>query len=133
MAVLTLVASTFLTLAYKTGEATTVAPMQYSQMIWDNFYGAFLFGELPDRMTILGSCVIIISGLYVVYRETLSLRSQNTPVLRIVVVRILVFFLELAFRCKSEIVDNLLCMVFLDQCLRQRQREIWLVRNAFAI
>ena len=81
MAVLTLVASTFLTLAYKTGEATTVAPMQYSQMIWDNFYGAFLFGELPDRMTILGSCVIIISGLYVVYRETLSLRSQNTPVL----------------------------------------------------
>ena len=82
MAVLALVASTFLILAYKTGEATTVAPMQYSQMIWDNFYGAFLFGELPDRMTILGSCVIIISGLYVVYRETLSLRSQNTPVLR---------------------------------------------------
>ena len=98
MAVLALVASTFLILAYKTGEATTVVPMQYSQMIWVIFYGALLFGELPDRMTILGSCVIIISGLYVVYRETLSLRSQNTPVLRIVVVRILVFFLELAFR-----------------------------------
>ena len=82
MAVLALVASTFLILVYKTGDATTVAPMQYSQMIWAIFYGAFLFGELPDRMTILGSCVIIISGLYVVYRETLSLRSQNTPVLR---------------------------------------------------
>ncbi|MDX1738281.1 MAG: DMT family transporter [Alphaproteobacteria bacterium] len=68
--------------AYKIGEAAAVAPMQYSQMIWAIIFGALLFGETPDVMTMIGALVIIASGIYIVVRESTSNISQNQPVLR---------------------------------------------------
>lgn len=75
------IAGRFLIAAYNSGEAVIVAPMQYSQIIWATFYGFFFFGELPDMGTLIGSCVIIASGLYIVLRESRSDTSE-TPVLR---------------------------------------------------
>ena len=80
MSAMAFVASLCIILAYKTGEASTVAPMHYSQMIWAVVYGYFFFQEWPDDMTFIGSAIIIASGLYVVFRE--SRVSQTTPVLR---------------------------------------------------
>jgi len=68
--------------AYKNAEAAVVAPMQYSQIIWATIFGYFFFAELPDRETFLGAGVIILSGLYIVFRESRSQVSDNTPVLR---------------------------------------------------
>ena len=68
--------------AYRHGDAATVAPMQYSQIIWGAGLGFLFFAEVPDFMTGLGAVVIIASGLYVVIRESLGGRSENTPVLR---------------------------------------------------
>jgi hypothetical protein len=56
--------------------------MHYSQMIWAIIYGYFFFAELPDRFTLIGACIIISSGLYVVFRESRVTVSENTPVLR---------------------------------------------------
>ncbi len=75
-------AGRFLIAAYNSGEAATVAPMQYSQIIWATAYGMLFFSETPDRATIIGSSVIIASGLYIVLRESRSDASVNTPVLR---------------------------------------------------
>ncbi|MEI4488178.1 DMT family transporter [Frigidibacter sp. MR17.14] len=55
--------------AYSSGEAVIVAPMQYSQILWATAYGMLLFGETPDRTTLLGAAVIIGSGIYIVLRE----------------------------------------------------------------
>ena len=82
MSVLAVLASLCIIAAYKVGEAGFVAPMHYSQMIWAVVYGFAFFDELPDQMTIIGSSVIIASGLYVVFRETRTSISKNTPVLR---------------------------------------------------
>ena len=82
MSILAVIASLCIIAAYKAGEAGAVAPMHYSQMIWAVIYGYFIFNELPDLMTIIGSSVIIGSGLYVVFRETRASISANTPVLR---------------------------------------------------
>jgi drug/metabolite transporter (DMT)-like permease len=71
----------FLIAAYNSGEAVIVAPMQYSQMIWATAYGFFFFDEVPDGGTILGTSVIILSGLYIVLRESNSTESSS-PVLR---------------------------------------------------
>lgn len=71
----------FLIAAYKAGEAVIVAPMQYSQILWATAYGFLFFDELPSRWTIMGSAVIIASGLYIVLRESQSTDSE-TPVLR---------------------------------------------------
>jgi len=76
-------AGAFLLLAaYRWGEAAIVAPMQYSQIIWATFYGTIFFNEQPDLQTLLGAGVIILSGLYIVLRESLAGTSQNRPVLR---------------------------------------------------
>ena len=72
----------FLILAYKAAEAATVAPMQYSQIIWATIFGYVFFGETLDAATIVGAAVIIASGLYIVFREAQGGRSENTPVLR---------------------------------------------------
>ncbi|MEP2781539.1 MAG: DMT family transporter [Pseudoruegeria sp.] len=69
--------------AYRLGEAAIVAPMQYSQIIWASIFGYVLFNEQLDRATIIGTAVIIASGLYIVFRENSDKSgSENTPVLR---------------------------------------------------
>lgn len=75
------VAGLFLIAAYKSGEATIVAPMQYSQILWATAYGYLLFDEGVDRYTVIGAGIIIASGIYIVLRESAKSGSQ-TPVLR---------------------------------------------------
>ncbi len=81
VAVFAWVAGRFLIAAYNSGEAVIVAPMQYSQMIWATAYGFFFFDEVPDGGTLLGTAIIIASGLYIVLRESNSKVSES-PVLR---------------------------------------------------
>lgn len=76
IAVLGLIAGFLVILSYRVGEATVVAPMQYSQILWATAYGWFLFQERLDGPTIIGAGIIIASGLYIVYRET---RHGQTP------------------------------------------------------
>lgn len=75
-------ATLLLVKSYTHGEAATVAPMQYSQIIWATLYGTLLFGETIDLMTLLGAAIIISSGIFIVVREARGGRSDNTPVLR---------------------------------------------------
>lgn len=81
IAVLGLVGGFLSILAYRTGEAAIVAPMQYSQMIWATIYGWFIFNESLDRPTIIGASVIIASGLYIVWRERSRGAGSNRPVI----------------------------------------------------
>lgn len=68
--------------AYTFGEAAVVAPMQYSQIIWATIYGALLFNEKVDLLTLVGAGIIIASGVFIVVREARGGRSSNTPVLQ---------------------------------------------------
>ncbi|MEM1075680.1 MAG: DMT family transporter [Pseudomonadota bacterium] len=81
VAVLAWIAGRLLITAYSTGEAVVVAPMQYSQILWASAYGFFFFDELPDKMTMTGSAVIIASGLFIVLRESRAPGSER-PVQR---------------------------------------------------
>ncbi len=68
--------------AYRRAPAAVVAPIQYSQIIWATIYGWVLFSDLPDRWVIIGTSIIIASGLFIVWRESRSNVSDNKPVLR---------------------------------------------------
>lgn len=68
--------------AYRRAEAALVAPMQYSQILWATLYGYLLFDETPDRQTLAGAAIIILSGLFIVFRETKKGQASKTPVLR---------------------------------------------------
>ncbi|WP_126978551.1 DMT family transporter [Frigidibacter oleivorans] len=81
IAMLGLGGSLLLIRAYRSGEAVVVAPMQYSQILWATLYGYLLFGEGVDGTTILGTAVIVGSGIYIVLREGRSPASLQ-PVSR---------------------------------------------------
>lgn len=68
--------------AYRAAEAAVVAPMQYSQIIWAIFYGMLWFDETLDQPTMIGAAVIILSGLFIVARETMKGPDTKAPVTR---------------------------------------------------
>ena len=56
--------------------AATVAPFNYTNLIWATLFGFIIFGDLPDRWTITGAVIIVASGLYIFHRE--HLKSQKS-------------------------------------------------------
>ena len=63
--------------AYRRAEAALVAPMQYSQMIWGTIFGYLIFGHGIDGYTFLGSGVIMLSGIYIILRESRRTRLRK--------------------------------------------------------
>ncbi|WP_246748887.1 DMT family transporter [Rhizobium setariae] len=53
---------TLLVKAFRVGEASVVAPFQYSQIIWGSAFGLVLFGSPIELTTMLGAAIIILSG-----------------------------------------------------------------------
>lgn len=62
--------------------AAQVAPIQYSQILWATMFGFLFFDETPDLWVGVGASVIILSGVFVVWRESRSDVSGNNPVTR---------------------------------------------------
>lgn len=56
-------------LAYRLAPASVLAPFIYLQLLSMVVLGYLIFGDLPDRWTIAGSAVVMLSGLYLVHRE----------------------------------------------------------------
>ena len=55
--------------AYRLAPASVLAPASYVHLLWGTFFGFLIFGDLPDRWTLLGAGILIGSGLYIFYRE----------------------------------------------------------------
>jgi drug/metabolite transporter (DMT)-like permease len=55
--------------ASKTLESSLFAPLQYSQLLAGFIFGYLFFLDLPDFYEILGSFIISLSGLFIIYRE----------------------------------------------------------------
>ncbi len=68
--------------AYRAAPAAVVAPLQYSQILWATAFGALFFYETPDIYVAVGSAVIILSGIFVVWRESRENVSARRPVLQ---------------------------------------------------
>lgn len=45
-------------------EAGAVQPYSYTLLVWATALGALVFGDIPDRWTLLGAAVIVASGLF---------------------------------------------------------------------
>jgi drug/metabolite transporter (DMT)-like permease len=63
-------------LAFRYADASVLAPISYSQLIWATLFGFLIFGEVPDLWTVVGAAIIIASGLYTAHRERLR-RAQG--------------------------------------------------------
>jgi drug/metabolite transporter (DMT)-like permease len=57
--------------AFQAAPASALQPFHYVVLLWATMFGYVVFGDLPDQWTVLGSVVIVASGLYAFYRERL--------------------------------------------------------------
>jgi drug/metabolite transporter (DMT)-like permease len=55
--------------AFARAEAGALAPLQYLEIISAVLIGWFVFGDFPDRLTWIGTVIIIGAGIYVFHRE----------------------------------------------------------------
>ena len=79
MAALGLTSSTggfMISRAYSRSEAALVAPMEYIAMPMAVFWGLTVFGEWPDSMAWAGIALIMVSGLVLIWRETVARRRM---------------------------------------------------------
>jgi drug/metabolite transporter (DMT)-like permease len=69
-----------MTFSYRYAEASTIAPLDYTNMLLATFYGYVFFGETPQLSIWLGAPLVIASGLIILWREYQLLRSRPAPV-----------------------------------------------------
>jgi len=69
MAVLSLAGNVCIVKAFNIGEVGVITPFEYTGLIWAVLFGAFFFNEIPGFNVWVGSSIIAVSGLYMVYRE----------------------------------------------------------------
>ena len=62
--------------AFKDADATLLAPVRFTRLIWAALIGFFVFSEIPDGWTMLGGAVIAGSISYIAYREA-QIRRQK--------------------------------------------------------
>lgn len=62
--------------SFRAGEASVVAPLDYTKLIWTTLLGYVLFAALPGMHTLIGATIIVAASLYVLLRE---MRSKKRP------------------------------------------------------
>ncbi|NKC13883.1 MAG: EamA family transporter [Gammaproteobacteria bacterium] len=68
--------SYLLSQAYRSAEPSLVAPFEYTALPLAVGLGFLVFGDIPDTQASLGIVLIIGSGLYAMYRETVRRRQR---------------------------------------------------------
>jgi drug/metabolite transporter (DMT)-like permease len=55
--------------AHRYASAAVLGPFLYQQIIYMTFWGWLIFGQVPDQAVALGACIVVMSGLYLLWRE----------------------------------------------------------------
>ncbi|PYE88277.1 DMT family transporter [Phyllobacterium leguminum] len=73
-AILLLIGYHFIILAMRAGEISFVAPFRYTSLLWSILLGFVIFGDIPNIAMIIGSVIVVSSGIYMLYRESVVSR-----------------------------------------------------------
>ncbi len=66
--------------AMRVGDLSFVAPFRYTSLLVALILGLLIFGDFPDRLTLLGAAIVVTTGLFTLYREA-RLRRRQTPII----------------------------------------------------
>ncbi|MEM1372705.1 MAG: DMT family transporter, partial [Pseudomonadota bacterium] len=67
----------FSVLAMRDGDVAFIAPFRYSILIWALALGYFVLSEVPDTLALIGSAIVVGTGLYTFYRERLVAKKAS--------------------------------------------------------
>ncbi len=56
--------------AFDAAQASLLAPFNYTKLLWGIGLGYLMFGEVPTTAVLAGSAIIVVSGLYVIWRDS---------------------------------------------------------------
>ena len=63
------------TAAHRYAPASSLAPVMYVQLLWASLLGGWVFGDVPDGLSLLGMGVIALSGVAVVIKSRWTRRT----------------------------------------------------------
>lgn len=63
------VAQIFITSAYRFADAAVVAPFDYASILFAMAFGYMFFGDVPTIQMLIGSGIVILSGVLIIWRE----------------------------------------------------------------
>lgn len=66
-----------ITEAFRLGEASLIAPLEYTALVWGVLLDLSLWGVLPDAITWVGAAIIVASGLYLLRRERVHAEAEH--------------------------------------------------------
>jgi drug/metabolite transporter (DMT)-like permease len=61
--------SYYTTKAMRLGEISVISPLRYTRLLFGMMVGVFILHEEVDQYMLLGSAIIVMAGLYVLFRE----------------------------------------------------------------
>ena len=56
--------------AYKHGEASLLASLDYVRLLWATLFGFLIFDQLPGISTWFGAVIVVAAAIFTIYRET---------------------------------------------------------------
>jgi len=56
--------------AYKFGEASLLASLDYVRLLWATLFGFLIFDQFPGLSTWIGAALVIAAAIFMIYRET---------------------------------------------------------------
>jgi drug/metabolite transporter (DMT)-like permease len=56
--------------AYKYGEASLLASLDYVRLLWATLFGFLIFDQLPGMPTWFGAAIVVVAAIFTIYRET---------------------------------------------------------------
>ncbi len=59
-------------MAFARSDASILAPLQYLEIFGATLLGWWVFGELPDMLTVAGAVIIVAAGIYVVREKSVA-------------------------------------------------------------
>jgi drug/metabolite transporter (DMT)-like permease len=59
-----------ITEAFRHGEASVIAPLEYSALAWGLLLDWLIWQVVPEARVIVGACIVAASGVYLIYRES---------------------------------------------------------------
>ena len=66
-----------LTLSIRIAELSVVAPFRYTRLLFGVAAGVLVFGERPDALTLVGAAIILVAGLYAMFREQIRAKAEE--------------------------------------------------------
>ncbi|GAB2178814.1 DMT family transporter [Dongia sp. agr-C8] len=65
--------------AFRFGEASMLAPIEFTGLIWATMFGYWFWADLPTVAVLVGAALIIGANLYIAHREARLAQRRNFP------------------------------------------------------